>query len=183
VRARPAHPVRLVVGVAAVAVAVLVAVLLSGLGRSTTFDPVAVLGRPAPAAALPGLDSGSPVDLGGLRGKAVLVNFWNTWCQPCQQEAPVLAAFYSRHAGDPDFALVGVVHDDTADAVRQWSGTHDIGWQVALDPDNRAALDFGTTGQPETYAISPAGVIVAKRAGPASADDLERLLGMAWGTQ
>jgi thiol-disulfide isomerase/thioredoxin len=165
-----------------VVVALVVAVLVSGLGRSSAFDPVAVLGRPAPGDVLPGLHGGR-VDLRDLRGKAVLVNFWNTWCQPCQEEAPALAGFAARHADDPSFVLVGVVHDDTEDAVSRWAAAHDIGWRVALDPGNRAALDFGTTGQPETYAISPAGVIVGKRAGPASVDDLERLLALARGTR
>ena len=175
------RPVRLITGAAAVGVALLVALLVGGLGRSSTFDPVAVLGRPAPADVLPGLDGGQ-VDLAGLRGTAVLVNFWNSWCQPCQEEAPALAAFYARHAGEPEFAMIGVVHDDTTAAVSRWVTTHDIGWRVALDPGNAAALDFGTTGQPETYAISPSGVVVAKRAGPATVEDLERLLSMARGT-
>jgi thiol-disulfide isomerase/thioredoxin len=179
---RPAHPVRLVIGAVGVVVALVVAVLVSGLGRSSVFDPVAVLGRPAPADVLPALHGGR-VDLRDLRGKAVLVNFWNTWCQPCQEEAPALAGFAARHADDASFVLVGVVHDDTEDAVSRWAAAHDIGWRVALDPGNRAALDFGTTGQPETYAISPAGVIVGKRAGPASVDDLERLLALARGTR
>lgn len=177
---RPAHPVRLAILAASVALALAGAVLAAGLGRSSVFDPVAVLGRPAPADVLPALKGGR-IDLADLRGKAVLVNFWNTWCQPCQEEAPALAGFTARHAGDPSFVMVGVVHDDTADAVSRWVGTHDIGWRVALDPGNRAALDFGTTGQPETYAISPNGVIVGKRAGPASVDDLERLLTLAQG--
>jgi cytochrome c biogenesis protein CcmG/thiol:disulfide interchange protein DsbE len=163
-------------------VVLFVGVLFSGLGRSAVFDPVAVLGRPVPADVLPGLQ-GERVDLAGLHGRAVLVNFWNTWCQPCQQEAPSLAAFWSQHADDPTFAMVGVVHDDTTDAVADYTRTHTVGWQVALDPDNRAALDFGTTGQPETYAISPSGVIVGKRSGPATVDDLERLLDMARGAQ
>jgi cytochrome c biogenesis protein CcmG/thiol:disulfide interchange protein DsbE len=179
---RPAHPVRLTILGASVAVALAVAVLVSGLGRSSVFDPVAVLGRPAPAERLPGLDGGR-IDLADLRGRAVLLNFWNTWCQPCQQEAPALADFSARHAGDPSFVLLGVVHDDTTAAVSQWARTHPIGWRVALDPGNRAALDFGTTGQPETYAISPGGVIVGKRAGPATVDDLERLLALARGTR
>lgn len=178
---RPAHPVRLISVVVAAVLALLAGVLVSGLGRSSTFDPVAVLGRPAPADVLPALDGGR-VDLPGLRGRAVLVNFWNTWCQPCQEEAPTLAAFNARHAGDPGYLMVGVVHDDTTAAVTQWVSTHDLGWQVALDPGNKAALDFGTTGQPETYAISPAGLVVGKRAGPATLDDLERLLALARGT-
>lgn len=173
--------VRGVIVAAVVAVAALVAVFVVALGHGqATFDPVAVLGKPAPADRLP-LMNGGELDLSRLRGRAVLVNFWNSWCAPCQQEAPALATFYSEHAHDPNFAMVGIVHDDSADAARRWVRTRNVGWLVAFDPDSRAALDFGTTGQPETYAITPGGVIVGKRPGAATIDDLNRLLAMARG--
>jgi cytochrome c biogenesis protein CcmG/thiol:disulfide interchange protein DsbE len=121
------------------------------------------------------------VRLDDLHGKAVIVNFWNSWCQPCRQEAPSLDRFYAQHAEDRDFAMVGIVIDDSASAARSYVQARQIRWQIALDPDSRAALDFGTTGQPETYAISPDGVIVAKRSGPATVADLTRMLAMARG--
>jgi cytochrome c biogenesis protein CcmG/thiol:disulfide interchange protein DsbE len=172
------RPVAAAVGVTTVVCALLLAVMGGRLGHSSGFDPVAVLGRPVPADQMPLMDGGQ-VDLAGLRGQAVLVNFWNSWCAPCRAEGPALAAFYARHAQDADFRMVGIVHDDTRAAAAKWVKTHDMAWDIALDPDNHAALDFGTTGQPETYAVSPAGVIVAKRAGASSVDDLERLLAMA----
>ena len=172
--------VRLVVLAVGLAVAVLVVALVSALGRSATFDPVAVLGTPAPADTLPLMDGGS-VRLDDLHGKAVIVNFWNSWCRPCRQEAPSLDRFYAQHAGDRHFAMVGIVIDDSASAARSYVRARQIPWQIALDPDSRAALDFGTTGQPETYAISPDGVIVAKRSGPATVADLTRMLAMARG--
>jgi cytochrome c biogenesis protein CcmG/thiol:disulfide interchange protein DsbE len=172
--------VRLVMVATGVAVAVVVGMLVSALGRSATFDPVAVLGAPAPADTLPLLDGGT-VRLHGLRGKAVIVNFWNSWCQPCRQEAPSLDRFYAQHARDRHFAMVGIVIDDSESAARHYVRARDIPWQIALDPGSRAALDFGTTGQPETYAISPEGVIVAKRSGPATVEDLTRMLAMARG--
>ena len=98
-----------------------------------------------------------------------------------QQEAPALDTFYARHAKDVDFEMVGVVHDDTTSAVKQYVATEHIPWHIALDPGSQTALAFGTTGQPETYAISPEGVIVAKRVGAASVNDLTRLLEMARG--
>jgi thiol-disulfide isomerase/thioredoxin len=175
------RPVASAVVAATVLCALLVVMLISRIGQSAEFDPVAVLGRPVPADRMQ-LIGGGEVDLTGLRGHAVVVNFWNSWCQPCQAEAPALAAFYARHAQDSDFRMVGIVHDDSTSAATSWARTHAMDWQLALDPDSHAALDFGTTGQPETYAISPAGVIVAKRAGASSIDDLERLLAMARGT-
>ena len=168
---------RTVTAVAAAAAAA-VAVLVGALGNDTDFDPVAVLGRPAPDLALPALD-GTNVDFDDLRGKAVLVNFWNSWCGPCRQEAPSLAAFNYLHRDDPDYVMIGIVRDDTRDAVERWTAKHDLGWRVVFDTDDQAALDFGTTGQPETYALSPSGKIVAKRSGPAKPADLERLLALA----
>jgi cytochrome c biogenesis protein CcmG/thiol:disulfide interchange protein DsbE len=166
--------------VAAVAVAggMAVAVLVAALGNNPAFDPIAVLGRPAPQVQLAALDGGT-FDLTALRGKAVLVNFWNSWCGPCRQEAPSIAAFNALHRDDPDYVMIGIVRDDTREAVAKWTAKHDLGWRVVFDRDDRAALDFGTTGQPETYAVSPSGVIVAKRSGPAKPADLERLLELA----
>jgi len=172
--------VRVVMLAVGLAVAVVVGVLVSSLGRGATYDPVAVLGTPAPRDSLP-LMGGGTIRLDDLRGKAVIVNFWNSWCQPCRQEAPGLARFYAQHTGDRDFAMVGIVIDDSAAAAEQYARARRIPWHIAFDPGSRAALDFGTTGQPETYAISPAGLIVAKRSGPASVADLTRMLAMARG--
>lgn len=166
--------------VAGLAVTLVVGLLVSALGRSATFDPVAVLGTPAPRDTLP-LLGGGQVRLDELHGKTVIVNFWNSWCPPCRQEAPSLDRFYAQHAGDDRFVMIGIVIDDSPTAVRQYVESEQIPWQIALDPGSRAALDFGTTGQPETYAISPDGVIVAKRSGPASVVDLTRMLAMARG--
>jgi cytochrome c biogenesis protein CcmG, thiol:disulfide interchange protein DsbE len=172
--------VRKLVLIAAALFGGLVVVFSSALGRSAQYDPVAVLGKPVPVDHMTQLD-GRPIDLEAMKGKAVLVNFWNSWCVPCQQEAPALDTFYARHAEDPDFEMVGVVHDDTTSAVRQYVASQHIPWHIALDPGSQTALAFGTTGQPETYAISPNGVIVAKRVGAASVTDLTRLLEMAKG--
>ena len=162
--------IRRMVLIAAALFVGLVIVFSSALGRSAQYDPVAVLGKPVPVDHMVQLN-GHSIDLKALRGKAVLVNFWNSWCQPCQQEAPALDTFYARHAKDVDFEMVGVVHDDTTSAVKQYVATEHIPWHIALDPGSQTALAFGTTGQPETYAISPEGVIVAKRVGAASVND------------
>jgi cytochrome c biogenesis protein CcmG/thiol:disulfide interchange protein DsbE len=173
------RPVTSAVVAATLLFALFVTVLGGRLGKSATFDPVAVLGRPVPADQMPLMGGTGRLDLGELQGHAVLVNFWNSWCQPCREEAPALATFYARHAQDSDFRMIGILHDDNASTAAKWAASHGMTWQLALDPDSHAALDFGTTGQPETYAISASGVIVGKRAGASTTDDLERLLAMA----
>ena len=91
-------------------------------------------------------------------------------------------SFYERHRDEPDFAMIGIVRDDTESAAREWVVENGVGWTIALDPGSRAAIDFATTGQPETYAISPDGVLVGKQRSRVDVDDLEAMLARARGT-
>ena len=149
-------------------------------GDSAEYRGTALLGDPVPALSLTTLD-GDTIELADLSGKAVIVNFWNSWCIPCKDEEPALRSFYAAHADEDDFMMVGIVRDDSEGAIRRWVRDYGTAWPVAMDPGARAAVDFGTTGQPETYAIAPGGVVVAKHLGQASTDDLENLLALARG--
>jgi hypothetical protein len=73
------------------------------------------------------------------------------------------------------------VRDDTKAATERWINKHGDDWTIATDPGGKAALAFATRGQPETFAISPDGVIVGYQFGPSSVDDLEQLLSAARG--
>jgi cytochrome c biogenesis protein CcmG/thiol:disulfide interchange protein DsbE len=171
------HPARLT----ALAVALVVVVLGVVLALNVGSDPQAennqshLVGKSAPGFDLPDL-AGGKVSLAGVAGKAVIVNFWNSWCIPCQQEAPALQQFYADHQDDTDFTMIGIVRDDTTGDVRRYVQDNKVGWTIALDPQNEAALDFATRGQPETYAISPSGVVAAAKYGPMSRDELESFL-------
>src|SRR5262245_12857809 len=137
-------------------------------------------GKAAPEFTVETLD-GEKLSSRDLEGKAVIVNFWNTWCIPCQQEHPELTKFYANHNDDSDFVLVGIVRDDTKAATERWVTKHGDDWTIATDPGGKAALAFATRGQPETFAISPDGVIVGYQFGPSSVSDLEQLLRVARG--
>ena len=134
--------------------------------------------KPAPTFDLTSLD-GKPVSSAALKGKTYVVNFWNSWCIPCRQEEPSLQQFYAAHRTEPDFAMVGIVRDDDATPVRQYVATNRIKWPVAFDPHGSAGLGFGTTGQPETYVISPTGVAACGGIGPVTDADLETWLEIA----
>ena len=77
---------------------------------------------------------------------------------------------------------LGIVRDDETKDVRTYVKKNGVGWKIALDPDSIAALDFGTRGQPETYAISPSGVVAAAKYGQMSSAELERFLDAARAT-
>ena len=174
------HPARIV----ALAVALVVVVLGVVLALNVGSDPEAdakqsqLVGKAAPAFDLPNL-AGGKVTLADIAGKSAIVNFWNAWCTPCRQEAPALAQFYDRHKDDPDFTMVGIVRQDETGTVRAYVKKNGVSWTIALDPDNTAALDFATRGQPETYAISPSGIVAAAKYGPMSSTELERFLAAA----
>ena len=171
------HPLRWT----AIGVAVVVAAFAVVLATQVSDDPRAdatksrLLGRAVPAFSVRSLD-GQVVTDKGVAGKAVIVNFWNSWCPPCRQELPAVKEFYGRHADDPDFTMVGIVRDDTKSAVRTAVREDGIKWTVAMDPGADASLAFGTRGQPETFAISPGGVIVGAQIGPSTVHGLEQML-------
>jgi len=176
------HPARwIALGVAAVLVAFSV-VLATQVGNDPRSDAKKshLAGKAAPRFTVETLD-GETLSSRDLAGKAVIVNFWNSWCIPCQQEHPALTQFFAHHDHDPDFALVGIVRDDTKAATQRWVEKHGDDWTIATDPGGKTALAFATRGQPETFAISPDGVIVGYQFGPSSVDDLEQLLSAARG--
>ncbi|HLF99834.1 MAG TPA: TlpA disulfide reductase family protein [Acidimicrobiia bacterium] len=150
---------------------------------SPDYQGTALLGDPVPALELPLLPAVSGEDAGvvalaGLDGVAI-VNFFNSWCIPCKEEEPALKAFFAAHRNDGDFQMIGIVRDDTEGAVRKLVQSHDLEWTIVLDPGARASVDFGTTGQPETFAISADGRVVALHRGRATIDDLEGMLAIA----
>jgi cytochrome c biogenesis protein CcmG/thiol:disulfide interchange protein DsbE len=172
----PARAIALGVGVVLVALAVLLA---SQVNSDPSYKGGNLLGKPVPAFDLPALDGGPAVRSADLRGKVVLVNFWNSWCIPCQQEHASLSAFYERHRDDPDFSMIGILRDDTAKAARSYVTEHHDGWSFVTDPSGQAALQFGTTGQPESYMISADGTVVGTQRAAVSLANLEEMLAVA----
>lgn len=140
--------------------------------------PSALVGKAAPGLDLPpveGLSSnGSPVP--GLttadisNGKVTVLNVWASWCGPCRDEHPHLIAL----AGRDDINLVGLNYKDQREnAVRFLTSLGNPFSRVGADSTGRTAVDWGVYGVPETYVISPAGIITYKFTGPLTARALE----------
>jgi len=177
-RGLPTRWIALGVGVLIVAVAVAFATQVGD--DPTVNEPSPLLGKDAPDVSLPAFDGSGDVSLESLEGRAVIVNFWNSWCIPCREEEPLLKDFYEAHADDPDVVLLGILRDDSLGTARRYAEERDMRWTLVDDPGGEAALAFGTRGQPETFAISTDGVIVGSQLGPVrSVDDLETLLAAA----
>jgi cytochrome c biogenesis protein CcmG/thiol:disulfide interchange protein DsbE len=163
------------------AAAGLVALLAGSQPQTVTEVQTPLVGRAAPPITGTTLD-GSSFDLQTLRGRWVVVNFFASWCPPCQQEQPELVAFAYAHRAAGAAALVGVVFDDSASSARTFMHGTGATWPAVVDPGGQVALDFGVRGPPETFFVSPSGVVVAHFDGPMTAHDLDHWLAKAQGS-
>lgn len=105
---------------------------------------------------------GTRFDIDDHRGKFVVVNFFASWCVPCLQEHPELAAFVRAHAAAGDVTVVSVAFADTEAAIRAKFGELGGGWPVIASDTGSAVLDFGVSGVPETYIVAPSRLVTAK---------------------
>lgn len=124
------------------------------------------------------LFDGRTVKLSDLKGKAVVLNFWASWCIPCRDEAPALESSWLKYK-DRQVAFIGVnIWDDDANALsylRKYGG----GYPNGMDRDGRVGVDYGVAGVPETYFIDPTGKITKKFPGPLKEEDIDFYLGKA----
>lgn len=158
-----------------VAVSLLVWLLATGFGRDPRLVRSVLIGRPAPAFVLPGVDGGR-TSSADFAGRPYVVNFWATWCVACRREHPYLMEFAGRWA-PRGVAMVGVVYQDSAEAVRGFRAQMATPYPDVLDPGGRTALDFGVYGVPETFVVDARGIVVAKLIGEARPGSLDRVVG------
>jgi thiol-disulfide isomerase/thioredoxin len=118
----------------------------------------------------------APVSLAALRGSPVWVNFWASWCPPCQHETPVLRDLYRAHAAE-GLEMIGVsVQEASPDEVRRYVETYDVPYTVAFDGTSAVFQAWRGFGLPTHYLIDRDGVVQALHYGPLSRDAAERLL-------
>ncbi len=155
-----------------------VAVLATRPPASTRVLDSPLVGREAPELEGETID-GREFEQARLDGRWVLVNFFATWCVPCRQEHDDLARFASRHDAIGDAAIVGVVYDDSVSAVRRFREEEGGGWPMLTDPEGSIAVRWGVAGVPESYLVSPDGLVAAKIVGGVLYGELEKLLAEA----
>ena len=133
--------------------------------------------RAAPDFTLPDLRGGKDIALADLRGQVVIVNFWGSWCPPCREEAPVLAAF-AREYADDGVTVIGIdVWEKDWNDGRAFLEEFRVDYPNVYDARGRVTIDYGVSGVPETFFIGPDGQLLGKYTGPLeSADQLLSIL-------
>jgi len=134
-------------------------------GRDVSAIPSALIGKKAPSLALPPLKGSNTAALtaAAVTGKLTLVNVFASWCIPCRQEHPVL----KQLATDSRLTIVGINYKDKNDNALRFLGELGNPYKaIGVDPNGKAAIDWGVYGIPESYLVGPDGTILYKKVGP-----------------
>jgi thiol-disulfide isomerase/thioredoxin len=124
-----------------------------------------LLHRPAPAFSRRSLD-GARVRLRSYRGKVVLLNFWATWCPPCQVELPQFAAWQTKYNAD-GLQVIAISMDDDPAPVRALARRFHLGFPIILGDPAIGSLYGGVLGLPVTFLIARDGTVVSRFEGAA----------------
>ncbi|MDY7227960.1 redoxin domain-containing protein [Hyalangium rubrum] len=141
-------------------------------GPAGFVEPLAP-GQPAPEFAAVDLE-GTKVSLAGERGRAVLVNLWATWCEPCRFELPELAALHRRHA-EAGLRVIGVSVDAqrTPAEIRDFVRKRELPYAFWHDPKNQSSQAFRVEMLPASFLFDRSGTLVWRRLGTVDAKDPE----------
>jgi cytochrome c biogenesis protein CcmG, thiol:disulfide interchange protein DsbE len=152
--------------------AVLVTAFAVGLRHDPHLLPSALIDRPAPDFALPGLyGSTGGLTRKDLEGRVTLVNFFASWCAPCREEHPELMAL----ARLPGVTMDGIAYKDEPEAARRFlERLGDPYKRIGVDRNGTTAINFGVYGVPETYVVDNTGRIRYRHVGPLTGEDVKR---------
>jgi len=150
--------------------------------KKDSSHPATKLGLPEPNVTFDGLD-GKKIDLASLKGQVVLVNFWATWCEPCNVEIPWMIQFQQKYSSK-GFTLVGVAMDEEGKSVvdpfvqkTQFDvegQPRTMNYPIVLGNDQIADKFGGLIGMPTTIVISRDGTIVKRIIGLVDREALEK---------
>ena len=123
---------------------------------------------------------GNPVKLSDLRGKPVILNFWASWCGPCQSEMPDFQKAYETYGDDVHFMIVNVTDGsrETVETARAYVDGQGYTFPIYFDTTLEAAILYGASAIPLSVFMDAEGRCVAHASGALSAATLQKGIGM-----
>jgi cytochrome c biogenesis protein CcmG/thiol:disulfide interchange protein DsbE len=117
----------------------------------------------APQFALPRLDGDEEeLSLESLRGKAVVINFWASWCDPCKKETPMLQEAWEKYRSQ-GLVVVGIDYDDFKGDARAFAKRYGVTYPLVHDREKSTVKRYGVVGVPETLFVDREGKLVGER--------------------
>ena len=131
----------------------------SGCSGGNDTGPAPAIDLPAPDFELQSPD-GHSFSLGGLRGRAVLLNFWATWCGPCRMEMPYIQeVFEDADWGEQGLMILAVNVGESPEKIKSFMEEDGLSFTVLMDRDQSVARAYNVRGIPATYFIDKNGII------------------------
>lgn len=154
---------------------------VSGLAGEVALSPPAGPGSLDPDMTPPDFfivpESGKTTRLSDLRGKPVLINFWNTWCPPCREEMPGLDRLYREYADQTEFIFINILAGEkSVRDVTSFLADNGYSIPVYLDRQGEVAGIYGVSSIPATVVLDSDGEVVYAAAGSISYDQAKSLI-------
>jgi peroxiredoxin len=143
--------------------------------QSALLNPAAVpvMGSPAPDFSLT-TTKGDLIQLSSLKGKPIVLNFWATWCKPCEYEMPLIQEIYKSHSSD--IFIIGVNVSEEKEDVQDYLDEHELTFPVLLDLNQKVSNLYRVSGIPVSFFIDSEGIIQMIQVGTLSKTQLQRNL-------
>jgi len=121
---------------------------------------------------------GKRVSTDELKGKVLLVNFWATWCPPCQEEMPRLEKEVWQKFRSDDFLMVAVAREQTEQEISEFRKEYGFSFPMAADVNRAVYQLFGNGGIPRSYVVNEDGKILFQSVGytPEEFDQMKKIL-------